>query len=375
MLEEHYMNPMRQSEIKVCIDHLCFWEKYGGVSKYFVELIKRFPPETVKFLLKFTNNEYVKELPNIKTHTVLPNKNFKGKARLISEIGKIVSIPQLIKGNFDIYHPSHYDGYGLNIIPKRIRTVATIHDLNYFKIPQFYPPNSRNKRNQERMIKEVNHIIAISNKTKDDLQELFGVEESKISVIYHGIDTNWIRNSRPIEYLEPYFLFVGRRSEYKNYKSVLYAMQIVKLKFPEIKLYCAGLQPSQSEIQLIKDLGLVNNVKFISASNEELANLYKQALGFIFPSFYEGFGLPILEAMSANCPTIISNASCFPEIAKDASLYFSPENQEELAYQMLRLIDDNSLRQDLIARGNERIKDFSWDKSAQQHMEVYKSLI
>lgn len=361
--------------MKILYDHLCFWERYGGVSRYFVELIKRLPPENIKLLLKITNNEYINELSRYKTYKFLQQTNFKGKAKLISEIGKLISIPELIKGDFDIYHPTHYDCYGFKYLPKRVKTIATIHDLNYFKIPQFYRPNSRNKQNQEKIIHKVDHIITISKKTKEDLQELFGLSNDRISVIYHGIDNTWIKNAPIIPYNNPYFLFVGRRSAYKNFVNVLKAMKIISKSEKDLKLYCAGLPPSPQERNLINQLQLKNKIVFISATSDQLANLYKQALGFIFPSFYEGFGLPILEAMSAGCPTIISNASCFPEIASNASIYFNPNDHEELADRMINLLNNSDLRQKLIINGHERVSHFSWDKSAEEHLKVYKSIL
>lgn len=363
------------SRIKICFDHLCFWERYGGVSKYFVELLKRLPSENVKLLLKYTNNEYIREYDGIKTKEFLPNINFRGKSTLISQLGKLTSVPGLIKGDFDIYHPTHYDCYGFKFLPARVKSVATIHDLNFFKIPQFYKQDSRNKINQEKIIEKVDHIITISQKSNEDLQELFNVPQEKISVIYHGVDSSWIRNAPFIGYAEPYFLYVGRRNPYKNFSLVLEAMTQVTAHHKDIKLYCAGLPPTQHEIQLLADKKLAQNVEFIQASNDELANLYRQAIGFIFPSFYEGFGLPILEAMSADCPTIISDASCFPEIAGDASMYFNPNDSEELAHKMNLLIDDSELRNNLIRAGRERVGHFSWEKSAEQHMKVYQSLI
>ena len=377
MNERNYMNLQNSNtDVRICFDHLCFWEKYGGVSKYFVELIKRLPAESTKLLLKFTNNEYVPELgSNYKIHPFFNNINIKGKAKLLSEIGKLYSIPNLLKGGFNIYHPTHYDCYGFKFLPKNVRTVATVHDMNFFRIPQFYTPNSKLKRDQEKIIGLVDHIITISNKSKEDLQDIFNIPDERITVIYHGIDNNWIKSAPDISFPEPYFLFVGRRSEYKNFNRVLEAIRIVNETYHNVNLYCAGGNATKEEIAIISELKLQEKVKFIQASNIELANLYKQAIGFIFPSFYEGFGLPILEAMSAGCPTILANASCFPEIAGSSALYFSPSDSEELADKMQLLINDNNLRTSLIEAGYNQISKFSWDKSANQHMEVYKSLI
>ncbi len=364
-----------ESDIKICYDHLCFWEKYGGVSKYFVEIIKRLPPHQFKLLLRYSNNEYIKEIPNIKIHHLLNSYNFKGKARLISEVGKLFSIPNLIKGDFNIYHPTHYDCYGLRHIPKRVRTVATIHDMNYFTIPEYYPPHPINKNNQIIMARSVDHIITVSKKSKEDLQEYLNIPESKISVIYHGIDQEAFQNAPLIKYEQPYLLFVGRRNQYKNFNILLHAIATLSEQGFECNLVCAGLPATNSEWQKISDLKINGKVSFIQASDIELVNLYKQAIAFVFPSFYEGFGLPILEAMAAGCPTLISDASCFPEIAQDASLYFNPAEVDSLIEGIKKIIEDDNLRSSLVTKGAKRVRDFSWERSVRNHLRTYKSIL
>ncbi|MBD5303040.1 MAG: glycosyltransferase family 4 protein [Bacteroides sp.] len=359
----------------VCFDHLCFWEKFGGVSKYFVELMKRMPGENYKLLLKYTNNEYIGQLKDIKTHTFLENQNFRGKAKLISEVGKIFSVPSLIKGDFDIYHPTHYDCYGLNLVPKKTVKVATMHDMNYFAIPQYYSPGNRNKINQIKMAGRVDHIITVSQKSKEDLQEYLKIPEEKITVIYHGIDAERYHNAPLIPYNEPYLLFVGRRNEYKNVKILYEVMPRLIEKGYDIKLYCAGLSPTEAEMKFLSSHRLDKVVKFIQASDIELINLYRHAEAFVFPSYYEGFGLPVLEAMAAGCPTILADASCLPEISGGASLLFDPSSADDLEAQLIKILDSADVRNNLITAGNNRVSQFSWEKSASEHLDLYNKLV
>lgn len=361
--------------MKILYDHQCYWEKYGGVSRYFTELIKRIPTENRLLTVKFSNNEYIKEISNINYHNIFPSLQFKGKARLIGEIGKFFSLPIIKRGSYDIYHPTHYDCYGINCLPSHVKTVATIHDMNFFVIPESYPKFLLNKVNQEKMANSVDHIITISQNTKKDIKKFWNIPDERISVIYHGIDKDWVNNVSNISYYDSYFLFVGRRSQYKNFELTLKSFLLLKKKYNAVKLYCAGNSFSSYEKDLIKKLGLEKDIIQIQASNKELINLYRHAIGFIFPSKYEGFGLPILEAMAAQCPCILSNSSCFPEIAGDAALYFEGEDVEDLSDKMEKLILDNHLRRSFILKGNLRVADFSWEKCTTQHMVVYKNLL
>ena len=124
----------------------------------------------------------------------------------------------------------------------------------------------------------------------------------------------------------------------------------------------------EAVLRILRKKKVANFVKFYQVSDDELNFLYQNALFFIFPSLYEGFGMPILEAMSNSCPVVLSNASCFPEIAQDAGLYFDPKDIEDMYDKMSLMVESEELRINLIAKGNERVKDFSWEKCANQHI-------
>lgn len=360
--------------MKILFDHLCFCQRFGGVPRYYVELIKHLPSDVVSLSVDYSNNEYLKEL-DIKTKSFLNNYNFKGKCTAEREFGKLFSIPRLIRSDFDIYHPTHYDCYGFKYLKKNIRTVTTIHDMNFFTIPQFYTSHSQFSKQQKKIAHKVSHIITISQNTKNDLCSLWNLPVDKISVIYHGIDHERYKASFKTNIHEPYFLYVGARNQYKNFENLIISFSRLHKHFPEIKLYCAGAPFTGNELKQFNHLDIAESVHSFQASDEELINLYKNAIGFIFPSYYEGFGLPILEAMASECPVLLSNTSCFPEIAGDAGLYFDPYQIDDIYEKMKLIVLDTELRQSLINRGNTRVQDFSWEKCAAQHLEVYKSLL
>lgn len=362
---------------RIFFDHQCFWECYGGVSKYFIELMKQMPESSIITPKIFTNNEYIGEISWIDAHHFLKNYAFRGKALMTKEFGKIFTLSKMLQGGFDIYHPTHYDCFGLNLIPKRVKTVATIHDMNFFTIPEYYGclTHNRDAVNQRKMANRVDHIITVSNQSKKDIMDMWGIPSNRISVIYHGCNKKKIEELPKGKINNEYILFVGRRSAYKNFKGALKAFAIISDRFPGLEFYCAGTPFNRDEMAEIRKLGLINKCKSISASESTLYNLYRNAIAFCFPSFYEGFGIPILEAMACQCPVVLSNTSCFPEIASDAGLYFNPREPEDIAEKLEKTLTDSDLRKSLVAKGNERIQEFTWERSATRHMTVYKSLL
>ncbi len=360
--------------MKILYDHLCFNQRFGGVPRYYVELIKRLPKESVNLCLRFSNNEYLNELPSYTVKTFFAKYNFKGKPKLERLIGKIFSIPDLLKNDTNIYHQTHYDTYAYWFLNNRVKTVTTIHDMNYWVIPEFYPRVNRKKLNQLNSAQKAHRIITVSNNSKQDIKQYLSIPDEKISVIYHGIDRAEYNSIPDYYYSDFYILFVGSRNRYKNFDNLLLAFSLLKKSHPKLQLFCAGQRASQTELQRLNRLGIHHSVKFIEASDLQLKSLYKAARAFVFPSLYEGFGLPILEAMASNCPVVLSNTSCFPEIAQNAGIYFNPHDIENIKSVINTTISDENVRTHLIKNGQKRIEDFSWDKCAMQHWELYMSL-
>jgi glycosyltransferase involved in cell wall biosynthesis len=361
--------------MKVLFDHLCFNQDYGGVSRYFVELIKRIPKEDIILTVKYSNNEYLIELPGKRLHSFFSNINFKGKARLIREFGKFFSIPFLLKNDFDIYHQTHYDPYAFKYLPDKVMKITTIHDMNFWTIPSYYKNNNSTMRNQIISAKKADHIITISNNSKNDICKYLNIPEEKISVIYHGINILQFNSIVPFELFKPYILFVGSRNKYKNFEGTIKSFSQLKKMHPDLQLYCAGNPASNQEINLLKSFDVLDSVMFFQASDKELIAFYKGAKVFVFPSFYEGFGIPILEAMASNCPVALSNTSCFPEIAQDAAAYFDPYNIDDITSTIDIILSDENYSSSLKKKGAKRVKDFSWDKSVKEHLKIYQSLL
>ena len=171
----------------------------------------------------------------------------------------------------------------------------------------------------------VDCIITVSENTKKDMIEYWNIPPEKITVIYHGIQNINIEQIHNLKIINsPYILYVGARSKFKNFENAVKAYSIVNQKYPEIKFVCTGSDFTKSEIDLFESLNISKHIIHKSVNDIELFSLYHHAICYIYPSLYEGFGMPLLEAMACECPVICSNTSCFPEIAGNAALYLDP---------------------------------------------------
>jgi glycosyltransferase involved in cell wall biosynthesis len=363
---------MKQRTNLVLFDHQIFsYQQFGGVSRYFVELMKHIEPDLWDVSIMLSNNEYLEKIDKkISYFNFLKNKSFYKKDRFMLELGKPYSLYRIAKGNYGVLHLTNYESYAVKVTKRPIV-------INYFdKLFSSYCYHKRTISEQRKSFSRADKIIAISNNTKNDLMSFFNIDEKKIEVIYLGVNKN-IYTSKERIINKKYILFVGARKKYKNFSRLLNAFSlIIKKDMPELKLICTGKPFDRDELREIQAFG-VRKEQVCSRfySDEELQNLYQNAELFVFPSEYEGFGLPLLEAMSNNCPVVCSNASCFPEVAGDAAEYFSANSVEDIYSSLKKVLFSDEERKRLITNGKKRCEEFTWEKTAQKHIELYESLI
>ncbi|WP_300978458.1 glycosyltransferase family 1 protein [Flavobacterium sp.] len=355
-------------------------QQYGGISRYFSELIKRFDgvENSCNVSTLFSNNAYYNKEVSSKVCSFFPNNNFRGKGRIMRSFNTEISKYAVQKGGFEVFHPTYYDPYFLKVIKKR-PFVVTFYDMIHEKFENQFADLKMDIKifqHKKRLLEHSSKIIAISETTKNDIMEFFDVDASKIDVVYLGNSLqNFDIGHRPLVE-DDYVLFVGNRGLYKNFDFFITAIASLLIN-SNLKLICAGGGDfSPFEIVLIHSLKLENRVVFKKISNDDvLANYYAHALFFCFPSLYEGFGIPVLESFACGCPTLLSNGGSLPEIGGDAALYFDPTDGESLRKAMEELINNNVLRLKLKEKGFERLKQFSWDTTFLETLEVYKSVI
>ncbi len=361
--------------MRVVYDHQIFsLQRTGGISRYFVNLLhhlREYQEIETSLLLKYSNNLYLQDKNN---SPYLPpkvlQKQFKGNKFLLGKINEQMVKKVLKKGEYDIFHPTYYNTYFSKTNTKPY--VLTVHDMTHERFPQQFKSNHDfTLQYKEEAIINASHIIAISEHTKKDLLEFYSIPESKITVIYHGIEKEYV--GQKIDGLPlSYFLYVGERGGYKNFEVV--AEALAKTKDKTVHLICTGKPWDSKEIGLLKNLGIENLVHHITVNDNQLNYLYENALSLVYPSYYEGFGYPILEAMRASCPVILSRASCFPEIGNNAARYFDPQDANELAKLMRQTIESNFNRNFWIQMGIQNFSHFSIKQSVEKTIEVYKNI-
>lgn len=349
--------------LPIFIDNIAFYlQKTGGVTVVWKELllrlIKRYP-ETVSLFYKNppTNIFYDSIKDNFRIR-YLPLYNLTIQ-RYFPVSLKNISRPFIFHSTYYRYSTNH-----------KAINITTVHDFTY----EYYTTGLVKKIHCWQKYKAIRHsqfVICISENTKKDLFKFLpDIDQDKVRVIYNGVSDDyypiqtWNRNIIPFE-KNDYLLFVGARSSYKNFDFL-----VTSLRGTEYKLVVVGAELSKTEIELLK-CNLKDNYYYAGRlSNTDLNNLYNGAYAFVYPSSYEGFGIPILEAQRAGCPVIAYNASSIPEVIGDTPLLMNNLTTDELLGK-LSLLKDINKRQDIIQKGYINAMKFSWDKSFEKLMEVY----
>lgn len=358
-------------------------QQYGGISRYFCNLMNGLSKSEEYQILPnnyFSTNKHLDKHQLNKFSFLYKTKNFKGKHRLINYISKRndKKLKRLIqKGQFDIFHPTYYNVDFLNYLPSNKPFVLTVYDMIHEIMPELVSDYYNEVMNKSLLLQKAEHIIAISENTKKDIIHFYpNISPQKISVIHLASSEVIESELSASSEMSNYILFVGNRGLYKNFKWMFESISDFLTEKKMILICAGGGWFSDSEIDLFKSFNLDKNVKFVDISNDHiLNNLYKKAFCFIFPSIYEGFGIPILESFANRCPAILSKSSCFPEIAGNGALYFEINNAESLKGQLNELYYNNELRKDLIKHSKEILLKYSWNRMVAQHIEVYKKIL
>lgn len=321
-------------------------------------------------------NKFVNKYPFRGTGRLylLANRIFP-KLKTAENLNKNKCIQLLKEGNFDIFHPTFYDDYFLKYLNGK-PFVLTIHDMIPELFPKYFGQKDLQIITKKKLAQKAAAIIAVSEQTKKDIIDILEVNEDKIHVIYHG-GPKIEKVNKKSPYPFPYFLYVGKRGGYKNFSQLLKDYSIFYSRNGEVKLICTGSNFTSAEKELILKYGIKDNVIHEQATDEYLRILYANAEAFIYPSLYEGFGMPILEAFAYGCPVIINKKSCFPEIAGEAAIYFESNNQYSNIAETLSSFynSPNNFKKELIEKGYKRLSMYSWEKAANELQKVYQSIL
>lgn len=377
------------SDLKVVIDFdPVFVNKYSGFYTFGTGLLEGFSVlEEAPRVILFYSKRFASQLQEIiqnKQSERMEQKKMPVKMRWLESFWNRFNYPMLenVIGEFDIYHCFHHLMPPTNNKPR----LMTIHDLRRYKLPQLYPTSKL--AIFEAAIKKADHFLAVSQSTKNDLCSIFNIHPQKVDIIslaseiepFHFSDEqkNNVKASlseKLGQEVDDYFVVISSPDKRKNIQCTIEAFEAAKKSLPEkTKLIVIGQLPKR-EMDFIEKLknGYYPNTSWAGAV-DDLRPWLGCARALIFASLYEGFGIPILEGFACGCPVITANVSSMPEVGGDGALYVDPLSTESIAQSIINISNDENLRQNLIAAGRERCKLFTWKKTAQDVVNVYKKL-
>jgi len=367
--------------LKIAFDQQIFLlQEYGGISRYVCELQKS--------LAKFENVDseifaYLHTNKNLKYRKVRSKYNFYFspgnfiKNKIIQYVSPRLSRLAMQKFKPKIIHETYYSAEPFKI--KNAYNVLTVYDMIHELYSQEFQNSRKTTDPKKAAAYRADHIICISDNTRRELINIFGLSQNNISVVHLGVDaTFWAEPSVIIREIfnRPFLLFVGKREGYKNFNFFLRAFASSRLLMSEFDIVCfGGGLFTECELTMAKSLGLQpNQLRNRSGADTELRGLYHHAHALVYPSLHEGFGLPPLEAMAAQCPVIVSNQSSLPEIVGDAGQYFDPNDIESARSAIELVLTSKKISQQLIELGKQRCRQFTWEKCATETLEIYNRL-
>ena len=362
--------------VKLIVDARMLYS--SGIGRYIREILKKITPYfDVLIIANSKGIEFAKE-NNIQYRLCnAPIYSFKEQFELAKFSDKKA-----------IFWSPHYN---IPIFPATWRyRIVTIHDVNHLALPEQFSFVKRlyAKFMFNSAVNKSDTIITVSNFSKNEIIKYTNYIPEKINVIYNGVeqkpilgDINLIKNKYALP--NKYILYVGNVKPHKNLKLLLESYLLLNEEIKrEYKIVIVGkydgfITGDKELFSYINPVSeLKNNIFFTGfVADEDMNTIYANASLFVFPSLYEGFGFPPLEAMACGCSTAVSNVASMPEVCGDASLYFNPLDVNDIADKMQMIIDNENLRQNLIVNGCERVKKFSWENAAKQHIELINECV
>ncbi len=368
--------------MKILFDHQMFsQQQYGGISRYFYEIANRIaalPGNDVEIFSPLYVNEYFRNDCSVRPRGIkIPP--FPGSSYILRPIDFFLT-RLLVKPrhDLDIFHETYYSL--TDYCPVSAKRVITVFDMIHEKFKEYFPDATKVQKNKAHSVHRADHVICISENTKRDLIELFSVPEKRISVVYLGCSlasTSRKNTGELTSYPMPYILYVGSRRGYKNFERLLRAYAGSFFLKSNFAVVCFGGGAfSASELALMRSLGISKgNIRHLSGADEMLAGLYSSAAAFVYPSLYEGFGIPPLEAMSLGCPVVCANTSSIPEVVGDAAELFNPSDEAEIRAAIERVVSTSEYAAMLVEKGRRRAGLFSWEKCAKNTLSVYRKVL
>ena len=368
--------------MRIALDHQIFTlQTYGGISRYFYQLAKGMIEleQEVKIFSPYYSNAYIDSLPQATVNGKRVHYHQKC-SRLFMAYNHLACRYQIKNWKPNLVHETYYSRY--SSLSRKLKTpvVITIYDMIHELFAVELPRGANTIVNKKKAIDRSDHIICISQNTKNDLIHLYNIEPSKISVVLLGFEgmIEYKNHANELTSLSrPFLLYVGLRGGYKNFSGFLRAIASSTRLISDFDIISfGGGSFSHEELLLIDTLGFSKNqVRQVSGDDVMLTSYYKTARAFIYPSLYEGFGIPPLEAMSNFCPVVSSNTSSMPEVIGSAAEYFNPYDTDYMRCAIETVVYSDNRIIELQLLGKERLKNFSWGQCSRETLNIYQALV
>jgi glycosyltransferase involved in cell wall biosynthesis len=367
--------------MRVLYDYQAFSRQfYGGVSRYFVELarlLSRRNDTEIEILAPLYLNHYLRELdPGIVSGHQLRHVP-KAAGRIINLYNRAITRHRAARYRPDIFHETYYSRQSIPLRRHQAR-VITVYDMIHERFPEYFPAWDGTAAAKQQAVTRADRVICISETTRRDLLEISNVAPGKVSVVHLGFDSPQTLNIVAEPIIDgPYLLHVGIRSGYKNFRRLLEAYAGEPELHKSFRLVCfGGGRFSHAEEQQRIRLGLADDrLVWIGGSDSVLMQLYRHATAFVYPSLYEGFGIPPLEAMAHDCPVICSTGGSISEVVGDAGEFFDPGNPAAIAQAIMNVTGSQARAAELRTLGKRRITRFTWEQCARDTYAVYSALL
>ena len=364
--------------MRIAYDYQIFGaQRQGGISRYFASLARELAlmGEQPRIIAPVHDNLFLETLPprlvsGWSERRFAPLRNRIAKRALNAAVTRL----QLRAWNPDVVHETHYSPERTG--PARVPMVITVFDMIHELFPEQFENSTAKSAVKRAAIFRADHVVCISANTRDDLVRIFGTPPAPVSVIHLAADIpepSVAVADIPAVAGEPFLLHVGVRGGYKNFARLCEAFAASPHLRKDFRLLAFGGGPfSASEKALLEHLGISDRVAQLEGDDALLDALYRRAVTLVYPSLYEGFGLPPLEAMARDCPVVFSNSSSMPEVIAGAGHAFDASDQGDMQRAIESVVYAPDSRADLIARGRERARAFSWRRCATETLAVYR---
>lgn len=351
----------------------------GGINRYFERLIRLMPSGWRSILVTEGRRSVNFPSHGSASHYVVPRIRWRRPLKPLGLEVEGLAVRWSTRGlEADLFHPTYYRCLpGMDHWRRRVPVVLSVMDMIHERFAELIDPAGQHAAEKAAAIAAADLVICPSAHTRSDLMEILDVPEERIRVVPLASEMASVEPA-PVESAPtgPYFIYVGSRAPYKNFDALLESFRPLAARHRELRLCVVGTAWTDAERARMAELGLAEQIVLrVLPSDAELARLYRESIALVYPSMYEGFGIPPLEAMCCGTAVVTTSSSSIPEVVGDAALRVDPRLGEDLSAALELLLEKPDERKRWVEAGEERARHFSWERTVNETLSVYRSAV